>query len=70
MEILEDPYHRLVIKHDKFTKKIDIGQLLTIAGLIISAAASFIASEQQKQTNHEIAQEVADILRAEMRKEL
>ena len=70
MEIIEDFDHRLVIKHDKFTKKIDIGQLLTVAGLIISAAASFIASEQQKQTNHEIAQEVADILRAEMRKEL
>lgn len=70
MEILEDLDHRLFIKHDKFAEKIDIGQLLTIAGLIISAAASFIASEQQKQTNHEIAQEVADILRAEMRKEL
>ena len=51
-----------------FIKKIDAGRLLAIAGLAVSVAASFVASEQQKQTNHEIAQEVANILRAEMKK--
>lgn len=48
---------------------IDIGRLLTIAGAVITIAASLIESEQQKQANHAIAQEVADILRAEMKKE-
>lgn len=47
--------------------KNNISQLLSIAGLVISVAASFIAEQQQKQTNHEIAQEVADILRSEMK---
>jgi len=50
-------------------KNVDIGRLLTIAGCIVTAVASFVTSEQQKQANHEIAKEVAEILREEMRKE-
>lgn len=49
-------------------KNVDIGRLLTIAGCIVTAVASFVTSEQQKQANHEIAKEVAEILREEMRK--
>lgn len=48
--------------------KINFGQLLTVAGALVTLAASIITSEQQKQANHEIAKEVADILRAEMKK--
>lgn len=50
--------------------KLDMGQVLTIAGCILAVVGSFVESEQQKQNNRMIAQEVADILRAEMRKEL
>ena len=51
-----------------FKDKIDIGRLLMVAGMVVSAAAALITSEQQKQTNHEIAKEVAEILREEMKK--
>ena len=48
-----------------FKSRIDFGRLLTIAGAIVTVAASLITSEQQKQSNHEIAQEVAELLPAE-----
>ena len=54
--------------HMNLKGKFDIGTLLTIAGAIVTVAASLITSEQQKQTNHEIAREVAEILRDEMKK--
>lgn len=48
--------------------KLDVGQLLTIAGCVATLIGSIVANEQQKQANHEIAREVADILRNEMKK--
>lgn len=63
----EDMFGRPFIMDGSKPKHVDVGHILTIAGVIITAAASFITSEQQKQSNHEIAKEVADILRAEMR---
>lgn len=47
---------------------VDIGRLLTIAGCVVTVVASLITGEQQKQANHEIAKEVAEILREEMKK--
>lgn len=49
-------------------KNIDMGKVLTIAGAVVTLAASLITSEQQKRSNHEIAMEVAQILRDEMQK--
>ena len=48
-------------------KKVDLGRALTIAGLLITVAASLVEGEQQKQANHEIALEVAAMLRKEMK---
>lgn len=53
-----------------FKKNLDLGRILTIAGCIATLVGSLVAQEQQKRANHEIAVEVAEILRAEMRKEL
>lgn len=47
---------------------VDVGRLLTIAGCVVTMVASLVSSEQQKQANHEIAKEVADILHEEMKK--
>lgn len=55
-------------KHMELKDRINFGQLLTVAGALVTLAASIITSEQQKQANHEIAKEVADILRADMKK--
>lgn len=49
------------------TFKLDAAQIMTIAMCVITAASSFIASEQQKQANHDIAVEVANIIRDELR---
>ena len=55
---------------DKIKCNLDVGRILTIAGGIIALVGSIVESEQQKQANHDIAQEVAEILRAEIGKEL
>lgn len=59
---------RLMVKRDSLFEHVDMGHILTLAGCVVTMVASFITSEQQKQTNHEIAKEVAEILREEMRK--
>lgn len=41
----------------------DVGRLLTIAGCIATVLGSLIEAEQQKQANHEIAREVAELLK-------
>ena len=46
----------------------NIGKFLTIAGAIVTVAGSLIELEQQKQANHEIAQEVAALVCAELAK--
>lgn len=48
--------------------QIDIGQFLTIAGCIVTVAGSLISAEQQKQANHEIAREVAKLVREDMKR--
>lgn len=50
--------------------KLNVGTILTIAGGLVAFAGSIITSRQQTQANHEIAQEVASILRSEMGKGL
>lgn len=46
----------------------NVGTLLTIAGAIVALAGSLIDMEQQKQANHVMAQEVAAIVCAELKK--
>lgn len=48
--------------------RIDVGKFLTIAGCIVTVAGSLISAEQQKQANHEIAQEIAELLRNDMKR--
>lgn len=47
------------------SKKIDLATLLPVAGMVLTALGYLLESQQRKQDNHEIALEVARILKGE-----
>ena len=46
-------------------KKFDMAGVLTIASLVLMALGSIVEMQQRKQDNHEIAAEVAALLKEE-----
>lgn len=47
-------------------KRVDLAGILSIAGVALSLLAGFIETQQRKQDNHEIALEVARLLKEGM----